>query len=453
MRTFVNRGKSKLLYWAIGLDENDRSIIHMHSWLEGSEKVKKTWDRPGSIGKEGTKSFKDPETYALIRIQQEVDKKLRQGYREVGEAEDLNGKPALNFRSPQKGFSLWKPQQKPEEGTRAYKKMMEVIDDSAALFTVKRDGNRHLITIDGDSDVHIFTRRLDRCTEWYPWLVEEIQSMGLPPKTLLDVELVVEKDGVDDRRTFQSLSRSLKDRALDLQRANPWKKPQAIVLGTPIWHGQYIVETMSVSEWMEHLYERMGPLAKHADYVQVMETIPSSDFESCKQIVEEEHREGLVIYDMNAVFGDNAISVNGHPSRPSVWKWVPVYEGDFIVVFDPGGKSSWDVKGDWGKGRRKNLPGRVALYQYGGDGCIHYVGLCGSGFDEEQLQDVLHRTRMNGGGVAGVAKVSYRSRSYLSEGGPSNALTIPVFMHWRDDKAFEEAQDDRLMGAFALGME
>lgn len=444
MRTFINCGKSKLLYWAIGIDENDPSIIHMHSWLEGSDKKKKTWDRPGSVGKEGTKAYRDPQTYALIRVQQEIDKKLKQGYREAGEAVDLSSKPALNFRSPQKGFSLWKPQQKPTKGTKTYKHMMKVIDEEAALFTVKRDGNRHLITIDDREEVNIFTRRLDRCTEWYPWLVEEIQAFGLPPKTLLDVELVVEKDGVDDRRAFQSLSRSLKNRALDLQTANPWKKPTAIVIGTPIWHGDYIIETMPVIEWMEHLYERIGPLVKHADYVQIMEMLPSHSFDACKQIVEEEKREGLVIYDMNAVFGDHAITNNGHPHRPAVWKWVPVYEGDFIVVFDPGGTSSWTHKGDWGKGRRKNLPGRVALYQYGGDNAIHYVGLCGSGFDEATLQDVLDRTKRNGGGVAGVAKVSYRSRAYRAEGGPSNALTIPVFMHWRDDKTFEEAQDDRL---------
>lgn len=446
MRTFINRGKSKLLYWAIGIDENDPSIIHMHSWLDGSDKKKKTWDRPGSIGKEGTKAYRDPQTYALIRVQQEIDKKLRQGYREAGEEVDLSGKPALNFRSPQKGFALWKPQQKPEIGTKAYERMMKVIDEGAALFTVKRDGNRHLITVDDGGEINIFTRRLDRCTEWYPWLVEEIQAFGLPPKTLLDVELVVEKDGVDDRRAFQSLSRSLKNRALDLQVANPRKKPTAIVIGTPIWHGDYIIETMPVIEWMEHLYERIGPLAKHADYVQMMEMLPSHDFAACKQIVEEEKREGLVIYDMNAVFGDHAITVNGHPHRPSVWKWVPVYEGDFIVVFDPDGVSSWPVKGDWGKGRRKNLPGRVALYQYGSDYAIHYVGLCGSGFNESQLREVLSRTAKLGGGVAGVAKVSYRSRSYRSEGGPSNALTIPVFVNWRDDKTFEEAQDDRLEG-------
>lgn len=448
MRTFVNHGKSKLLYWAIGIDESDPSIVHMHSWLEGSDKKKKTWDRPGSSGKEGTKSYKDPQTYALIRVQQEIDKKLRQGYREQGleVSAPAPAKPFFEFRTPPRGFALWKPQQKPEKGTKQYLKMMKVIDEGAALFTVKRDGNRHLISVDESNEVHVFTRRLDRCTEWYPWLVDEVARMGLPPKTLLDVELVVEKDGVDDRRAFQSLSRSLKDRALDLQVANPWKKPTAIVIGTPIWHGDYIIETMPVSGWMEHLYDRMTPMTKHADYVKVMEMLPSHDFDSCKKIVEEENREGLVIYDMNAVFGDGAMSFNGHPSRPAVWKWVPVYEGDFIVVFDPGGTSSWPVKGDWGKGRRKELPGRVALYQYGSDYAIHYVGLCGSGFDEATLRDVLHRTRRNGGGVAGVAKVSYRSRSYLAEGGPSNALTIPVFMHWRDDKTFEEAQDDRLRG-------
>lgn len=446
MRTFVNRGKSKLLFWEIGIDVNDRSIIHMHSWLEGSDRKKKTWDRPGSSGKEGTKAYKDPETYALIRVQQEIDKKLKQGYREIREGEDIEHSVDTSdmFKNPPKGFALWKPKQKPEEGTREYMKMMYAIENESAVFTIKRDGNRHLITVDKNREVNIFTRRLDRCTEWYPWLVKDIKNMLLPPQTMLDVELVVVKDGVDSRRDFQSLSRSLKERAVDLQTVNPWKRPRAVVIGTPYWDGEETL-TMLVDEWFAYLEDNMYTRVQDSKYCELMSVVPSTDFEECKRIVEENKHEGLVIYDAQACFGDDGIVWNGNPKRPSVWKWVPVYEGDFIVIFDPD-KEDYKIGGDWGKGRRKNLPGRVALYQYGRDGEMHYVSLCGSGFTEEQLQEVLDRSIEDGFHCAGVAKVSYRSRSFISEGDDTNALTIPVFMHWRDDKSMKEAQDDRLVG-------
>lgn len=448
MRTFVNRGKDKLLFWAIGIDEDDQSIVHMHSWVEDSDKKKKTWDRPGSIGKEGTKAYRDPETYALIRIQQEIDKKLKQGYREVQKGEDLSTmtKTVMSFSNPPKGLSLWKPKQKPEDGTKEYAKMTAVIDRGDAIFTIKRDGNRHLITIDEAGEVNIFTRRLDCCTEWYPWLKWEIENLKLPARTLLDVELVVEKDGIDDRRTFQSLSRSLKKRAIDLQQINPWKRPKAIVIGTPIWAGQEIITKVTVDEWMEHLYYHFEDRVRGTEFVEMMEILPSSSFEDCKQLVIDEKSEGLVIYDSKACFGDDGIVYNGHPKRPSVWKWVPEYEGDFIVVFDPDNET-YVIGGGWGKGRRKNFPGQVALYQFGGDGDLHYVSLCGSGFDDTSLQEVIDRAAANGGQCAGVAKVKYRGRTFISEGEKTNALTIPVFMHWRDDKTLEEAQDDRLVGA------
>ena len=160
--------------------------------------------------------------------------------------------------------------------------------------------------------------------------------------------------------------------------------------------------------------------------------------------VRNEGLEGLVIYDAEAIFGDAVMNFRGREERPEAWKWKPIQEGDFIVVFDPDGAwSSGKPGGRYGKGRLKDLPGVVALYQFGAGGMMHYICNCGSGFTEDQRKYVL-RKAANSAGIAGVARIKYESRTFISEGDDTNALTAPIFLEWHPDKSTTEAFDARL---------
>lgn len=446
MRVFLQRGKKQPLEWRIWVDGD---TVHMESGVKGG-KMKHTSDVPGSIGKVGTKAYKDPETYAqeiaLRQIREKVD---RLGYREVNsdtyEYLEDQSDDEINWKSPPKNMRFMKcrHQPKPDE-KKKLAELMDVVENGNPIMTIKRDGMMHPIFIDEAGDVHIFTRRFDRCTDNYPHIVKEVAACDFPPKTILLAEFVCIKNKKDDRRLVQTLDRSLPDRAKKIQE-DPFRRPKAVVLGIPYWNGKPIMATKTCEEWIEFMHGVFDRLNK-LEYLEVMQILVG-DLDLCMELVVEKKWEGLVIYDGDAVFGDAVVNFRGREERPRAWKWKPILEGDFIVVFDPdgdfdGGFAKGEA-GKWGRGRLQNLPGNVALFQYDSAGMMHYICNVGSGFTEEQRKELLQRAR-NGDGFAGVAEIKYESRTFVSEGDDTNALTAPIFLRWREDKTLDEAVEERL---------
>jgi len=445
VRVFRQSGKINPLEWRIGVDGE---VVFMESGIAGG-KMKQTHDRPGPVGKFGTKGYKDAKTQAILVADRHIrDKIERLGYQEVdpntGEVLRSTRDDEINFSNPAKNLRFMKCRHQPEEGSKEMARLQEVIDSDRAIFTIKRDGMMHPIFID-DDHVHIFTRRMDLCTANYPYLAREIANAKFPPKTILLTELVVVENGMDNRRLMQTLDRSLPERAVLLQ-DDPFRRPTAIVLGIPYWAGKQIMAELPVGEWIDFMYRKIG--SRKFQYLQVMETLTtvSSDnpLDELMITVRDESLEGLVIYDAEAIFGDAVVNFRGREDRPEAWKWKPILEGDFIVVFDPdmtwsGGKPG----GRYGKGRLKDLPGVVALYQFGPEGAMHYICNCGSGFTEDQRRYVLRRAA-NNRGIAGVARIKYESRTFIAEGDDTNALQHPIFLEWHPDKSSNEAFDARL---------
>jgi hypothetical protein len=201
-----------------------------------------------------------------------------------------------------------------------------------------------------------------------------------------------------------------------------------------------------VHEWIDFLYSKIG--SRKFRYLEVMETLttvsPNNPLDELMVTVHKENLEGLVIYDRDAVFGDSVVSFRGREERPEAWKWKPIQEGDFIVVFDPSGVwSGGKPGGRYGKGRLKDLPGVVALYQFGSNNEMCYICNCGSRFTEDQRRHVLNKAA-RGAGIVGVARIKYESRTFISEGSSTNALTAPIFLEWHPDKSTIEAFDARL---------
>lgn len=444
MRVFRQSGKLNSLEWRIWIDGE---TVYMESGVVGG-RMKQTHDRPGPVGKLGTKGYKDAKVQAILVADRHIrDKVDRLGYEEIdpktGEALVTRKADRLNFSKPSKNTRFMKCRHQPEEGSREMIDLQEVIDTDRAIFTIKRDGMMHPIFIDEKGEVHVFTRRMDPCTDKYPHLVREIAKSKLfPPKTILLTELVVAtKDGKDARRLVQTLDRSLPERAVLLQE-DPFRRPKAIVIGIPYWGGEPIMSETPVHLWIDFIYKTIG--TKRFQYIEPMETVTGTLDELMKMVTEEK-LEGLVIYDSEAVFGDAVVNFRGREERPEAWKWKPILEGDFIVVFDPDGSWSPDGKpaGRYGKGRLKELPGVVALYQYGASGALHYICNCGSGFKEDQRRYALKRAA-NRRGVVGVARIKYESRTFIAEGDDTNALTAPIFLEWHPDKSENEAFDARL---------
>lgn len=442
MRVFRQAGKTQPLEWRIWVDGEN---VYMESGVAGG-RMKQTHDRPGPVGKFGTKGYKDAKTQAILVSERHIRDKIdRLGYQEVnwvtGEIIESHRADDLDFSNPAKNVRFMKCRHQPDPDTKEMAELQAVIDSGRAIYTIKRDGMMHPILIDEEGAVRIFTRRMDPCTDKYPYLVREVAKAQLPPQTVLLTELVVEQGGRDNRRLVQTLDRSLPERARLLQE-DPFRRPKAIVLGIPYWNGLSIMSEMQVREWIDFMYRHLG--TRRFQYLDLMATMTGT-LDGLMEMVREEQLEGLVIYDGEAVFGDAVVNFRGREERPEAWKWKPIQEGDFLVVFDPDGAWSSDGHnaGRYGKGRLKELPGVVALYQYGRSGTLHYVCNCGSGFTEDQRRYVLRRAA-NHQGVAGVARIKYESRTFIAEGDDTNALTAPIFLEWHPDKSPNEAFDERL---------
>lgn len=427
--------------WRIWVDDE---VVHMESGVVGG-RMKHTSDRPGPVGKFGTKGYKDAKIQAILVADRHIRDKIdRLGYQEIdpktGKVIESRRSDDLDFAHPAKNTRFMKCRHQPDPGTREMEELQEVIDSDRAIFTIKRDGMMHPIFIDEDGVVRIFTRRMDPCTEKYPYLASEIAKSRFPPQTVLLTELVVEESGRDNRRLVQTLDRSLPERAQTLQE-DPFRRPKAIILGVPYWKGLPIMAEMPVHEWIDFMYRHFG--TRNYQYLRLMETI-TGPLDELMEMVRIEKLEGLVIYDSEAIFGDAVVNFRGREERPEAWKWKPILEGDFVVVFDPDGAwSGGKPAGRYGKGRLKELPGVVALYQYGPSGELHYICNCGSGFTEDQRAYILRRAA-NRRGVVGVARIKYESRTFIAEGDDTNALSHPIFLEWHPDKSPNEAFDERL---------
>ncbi len=439
MREFRIEGKKKTLVWRIWRDGAD---VHVAYGTLGGQ-LQHTSDRIKGV-KAGTSAYLNPEANAIEEVIRKIRDKTDAGYVEV-DAE--TGKPLsqgaskIDFRDLQKNLCWMKPRPQPKEGTKDNEVFQSVIRGGNYVATFKRDGFMHPVLIDDKGKVKIYTRRMESCTAKYPHLVSAFENMLLPTRSILLCEFVVVKDDHDNRLMMQAISNSLPDRARGMQTVD---KARAVVLSIPFWNGVDIFSSATFGASLEFLEEQFGEPLHRPEYVDVME-IDYHGFEHAKKEVKHRRLEGLVVYDLNAVPGERAYNFRGKPERPECWKWKPVLEDDFLVVFDPDLKHWGEYKegGSWGRGKHQQSAGRVALYQYDVDGTPVFISGCGSGFTDEQRAGIV-KVAGTHKGIVGVAEVKFVERRYVSHGDKTNSLVEPVFVRWRTDKSVEEIVNPEL---------
>lgn len=437
MRKFYKDGKNNKLEWHVWVLDDQ---VHTSSGVVGG-KLKSTYDVPGSVGVENTKSFVGPEAQAILVAERKVRKKIEEGYYEVGVETCIplvnESISSINFVYLPKNLSFFKPQRWPDT-KKKLATLEEILEDRRDIVTIKRDGMMHPILITDTKRVRIYSRRMDDCTDSYPHIVEELKKMDLPSKTVLTCEFVVDNNG-DDRDVMSSISRSLPNRAVQraAELSQQGMKTEAIILGVPFWAGESVYDR-PVEDVFDLIESSVKPKTDKTSFISTIE-IRFDEFEESKQHVIDKGLEGLVIYDSSAVFGPMAFNFRGRPERPSCWKWKPEFEDDFMIIFDPD-----RGKGDWGAGKIKGLPGNVTLCQLTEDGQKHFLCKCGSGFTEEQRKEVLEKASNSLTGVAGVGIIKYVKRSYISEGSKTNALREPVFVGWHPDKIAADVVNNKL---------
>lgn len=449
MATFIKKGRlGQVRVWKITVKGDQ-----VHRWSGQKDgAMTHTYDTPGPAGKPGTKAFVSAEDRALERALYLTKKKKDAGYREVDpktfELLEKEAASEIKWSSNQlpRNFEVGKPLD--PKNKKDLKARDELTRSKNAIITLKEDGLCYIIMIGDNNHVQIYSRKMEFFTNHFPWIVNAVQAMNFPPRTVLTCEFVIKKqDGRDDRKAMQGL-KGKPETALRKQK-NPFMRPTAVVLNTPYWAGEPVLREQTVLEWMGTIQDFFEE-RETQQYLRPVEVLYMG-FDEAKQLVLDNEHEGLVIYDKTSCFGKKAFNFRGTTERTPCFKWKPYFECDCVVIFNPKfefDRSSLAIdSGEYGTaGKVRDLPKNVGLFQWDGTDSsrkLIHLSNCGSGFDIPGREDVLKRARAKNG-YCGVAEIRYASRFFESRGDDTNALLEPIFKGWHPDKELTEAAEPRL---------
>ena len=444
LREFRRQHDGKTRVWQIWVE--DKTVFTMHGWAGG--KFQKTEDVPGGSNRESA------EERAVSRANKLVKDKQKKGYNEfvpgtdtvVG---DVAGTEVTFEGAPPDGLEVFKPKTMPKKGSSEHQKMEEVLKSGRDVITRKYNGMKHILTVTRDDQFLLHTRRMEEATHHYPHLIEEFRKLNIPARSIIAVELFVpgkDLSGPEDFRSMQSLSRSLPDRAVQIQLEQPEMKAHAVLLAPVFWKGEPILKQMSVLDWMGLLERYVSDgrkRVKEPRYVHAMKVFYGG-LDSAFEHVVKTGIEGLVVYDGEACFGERAFNFRGKSDRPACWKQKPIFEEDFVALFDPHHKSGFKHGGDFGSGKNMGKVGNLALYQYDAKAELVYVCNVGTGMDDATRTHIADYVETIGGYWIAVVTVEYAERKYLKRGDISNALTFPSFQKVHEDKQLHECVNEEL---------
>ena len=304
-------------------------------------------------------------------------------------------------------FVMAKPRQKVSD------EIIQNLETAGYLInTRKRDGYRHYI-VQPDTDVRIYSRGIEDVTAKYPHIVQEVSSMELPKRTMLDTEILFAKGGNDDIEKFTSIAKSNPAQAIKLQEENGFAS--AIVFGIIVFDGK-LVTALPYQERLDIIHNLFSKLDFRTYYINPVEIIPGS-FKKTMALVKKKKWEGIVLYDKTK---PTAFSLDGKTAKPirpeGCWKRKPLDEDDFIV-------RTWQK----GTGRNKNRAGKLFLLQI--DSRTGKEVPCG---EVGNLTDKMRKYFAEEARYPCVIQASFEMRF------SSGALRTARFMRPREDKRPEE---------------
>ena len=362
---------------------------------------------------------------AEYKFEQRIARRKKKGYVDTLAAvvADINvDDTVLNFDRLPKSFAPAKPKKKvdPDEVARLAKA-------NKIFIQRKRDGMRHYLVSDTKGRVRIYSSGKDDVTEHLKPLLE---GLVLPPRTVLDTELVVTEPGKQERDGFlivSGIARSLPERARKqialAQGMGARVQLMAFDLlwesGTPVYRYRY-----------EDRYKRLAKVIEKAlvgaDYpipvplvrMPLVSISPTrlATLTEAMEMVKKFKWEGLVVWRKDEA---TVVRVNGSPCRCNCWKVKPIGEEDVVAL-------GFEL----GKGKNAKVVGKFRIAVVNGtdkSGRPGFVpmGKCGTGLTDAQRVDALRWK------YPCVIQIEYDQRS-------DKGFRFPVFIRKRDDKLVTE---------------
>lgn len=485
MREFRQKhGRTGERYWQIALKArpNKGQDVVWSAWggiVDGKHKQHgETEDIPGPKGKKNTKAYVDGVENAKFHMERAIRKKTEEGYYEVG----LDGRPLLGGsadeiewdRTLPKNLCFSKPKNEVSDKFLARRE-----ENQDVIYTRKMNGMMVVSQVHDGGEVSLYSRRMDDLTGHFPHLVDALQELQFPPKSILLWEAFLgEARSMDRFFEVQSIMRSKVDRALHLQ-AEEYGPMKFCLLRVPFWQGRHIEGELKCGELlylMDNTFSDMFMEDRDREsgerILYTMELFDGTRDEAIEEALKEGY-EGWVAYVEGGSFMETkkkkgeevtinkSFSFHGKPDRPACcYKVKPDFEDDFICYWDPSGefgkhcakgcqydnlKQSQGARhgtkcpkcggrmvgdGTKGTGKHKNGVGTLSLYQIASPGgVLVYICEVGTGMSDEEKADLADPTL-----YPMVAAVKYNARSYISRGAKTNALTHPSVLHFREDK-------------------
>jgi ATP-dependent DNA ligase len=400
----------------------------------------------------GKKNEVSAQANALALGLRKMELKHREGYREVRPGTDtlLDAveKPAIDFTKPlPQSLSFYKPLNSAGAG------LLKKAEKGDAWYTRKMNGMMHVIVSDHQGEIQIYSRRMlrqhdDESGTNLSWnnrfqSVARAAAAVMPPNSILLGELVVlDKNGREDFKAIQSITKSLTDESIgrQLEFAAQGKVTTFVIWDIAFWNMEDFVSKQPVRARLDLIHELDFSLT--GGFLKPVPLYTKDNFKNADEAVahaKQEGFEGFVLVDPEGVYGDKAFNFKGKPDRPgsSCAKLKPGYEDDFVVLWNPGlkGQGEYSTKGRYGGSGIKC----VALYQYNTKGELTYISNLNSGMTEKmkiEMADPKLWPR--------VWKVEYKERTYISDGDDTNALTFAAFIEERTDKKPEECINPEL---------
>lgn len=365
------------------------------------------------------------EEVAALMWSKKVSTKKKKGYVEnlaqVTDNVQVN-EGTMNFERLPRSFAPAKPIK-----TFDPNEMAKWDRDGLLYIQRKRDGMRHYLVSNSDGAIRIYSSGKQDMTKHLQPLVE---NLGMPPRSVIDVELVVTVPGEKDSDGFLTVSgiaRSLPTRAQEMIAASK-KRGERVQLhafdllwwdGEPIYKQTYqkryrllksaVPEcTTAVPGKDENASLITMPLLRHRDKENDGLLVTLSEAIS---MVKKNGWEGLVVWRKDQ---RTMVQMNGTPKRINCWKLKPISEED-VVAYDF----------QKGKGKNANVVGKFLISDRKDGNGWAPMGRCGTGLDDKTRKEALSWK------YPCVIQIEYDQKS-------EKGFRFPVFRRLRLDKKPKE---------------
>lgn len=371
----------------------------------------------------GKSNYVSPDAYALDRASEQIRKKRREGYREYasdGSPIDKVAAAEFDFENLPVNLCFYKPDNSMGAG------MLKKAAEGKTRYTRKRNGLAYIITR-GTHKPILYSRRMLRQHDdeigtkytWndrFPHIIAGADSLMMDNSILLG-ELVMDRDGADDTKYVQSITKSLTPQSIIDQGIGG--QPSFYIWDIAYWDGENWLKEKTVGDRHNFIHELEygGAYTKFFMPIESFgpEIFPTPDKALAHAIAKK--WEGFVVIDPDGNYGDKGMNFKGKPDRPGKFcaKLKPSFEDDFLVYWDPergyGERST--------KGRSNQGIASVALYQYNRNCEQVFISNLSSGLTEDMKLNLADPTKF-----PQVWRVEYDSRTYISHGDETNALTF-----------------------------